>query len=577
MNACDYTLLGLCLTRAPADDGFAIFGFSEFLAALALLVLVFNSSDYRYQFRVFTAPIPLVWLSFCAAVVTGTGTLLTDLWFAEQWYSLPWGVSRAAIQGVFGVLFLSTVLLWIWFAHMRPPVFSRRNYKRFYGALYRAVVRGSDTQLAILAGELVRSAEPLVRLSRPRRQGNENVVSPTVSEYAHDSLMLLANRKLCRHVISSAPMTAIALMEEAARQERYTVPLGGFARIITTEALLNRDSILYHEDTYGADVLGWVQPFSNAIYGNYRLVEGIAGPMDSPLDIDWRVAWEMDGGQFEAYCRITLLTFKSYIETGLYHGHSYALYRALGVIKEAGRELYKLDNQPTDATDREPAKRLEAAVHFISEVITFLGKQENLDVGILRAARKGHPGYRGNIFDYIAEAMFDLVLAASAVRSPPDNAWWIQHNTVWGRLFSFNQPTKAWNAIRFKFSRLVFDEIKRLEELPNFKGSRVLAICLNVMGLTLPAREQRDRGDRALHRVVLSWTRKNYIKLAEVHPPVAENCLTGSITFEPEKRRLVKTFSQGLRLAPSQEFLDLGPAPRTKGRSSRTRRRQPGS
>lgn len=550
--------MGICLARAPADTGYAIFGFSEFLAALALLVLVFSSSDFLYHFRISVAPLPLKWVSFLAATLIGLGTLLTDLWFANHWYSPAWGVTRASIQGFFGGLFLTTVLLWIWFAYLRPPVFGRWNYKNFYRALFTAIVRGSETQLAALSGELLYSAKALVRLwtPKPTEQMRSSKRPAEVGAYANDAILLLNNRKLCRHIIASSPVTAIVFMQEAAEQKRYSIPLGGFARNLTEEALKNRDSILFHEDRYGSDVLGMVQPFTKAMYGNYRLVEGISHGADSPLDIDWELAWELDGPQFEAYCRITFLTFRDYITSGLYRSHSTVLHRAFGIIEGAGREIYKLDNQPFDATDSKPAKRLSAAVRFINDVVHFLGEQPDLKFGRLRLPDDGPGRYQTTIFDRIAELMFELIFQASAVTGPPDNAWWIHYNTVWGRIFTFREATAASNVIRFKLTRLLYDEIKRLEEFPNFKSSRILGFCLNVLGLS-PTKGAHRGDERALRAAVLSWTRKNYLRLREVHPPVADSCLMGGISFDCENDRLVKTYAQGLGLEPSREYLDL--------------------
>lgn len=544
------------MTRPPVSEGLAIFGFAEFLAALALLVLVFSLSDFLYQFRVAVAPIPLRGLSFFATILIGAGTLLTDLWFSERWLALPWGISRGLLQGMFGGVFLFTVLLWLWFAFVRPPIFGKANYRRYYDVLFRTIVRGSDVQLAVLAAELGRSAGKLVELASPRQRADAAEGKPRVADLAHDALMLLSNRKLCRHIVSSSPITAIVLMEEAGRQKKYRIPLGGFARNVTTEALINRDSILFHEDIYGADVLGWVQPFSNAMYGNFRLVEGIAGPLQSPLDIDWRLAWNMDGEQFEVYCRITLLALKDYVTSGHYRSHSYVIYRALQTIGEAGRELYKLDGQSLDGSDSIAAKRLAAAAAFISEAIDFLGNQPDLDFGPLRRKAGEHVGIGASIFDHIAKAMFKLVYAASAVRTTSDNAWWIQYNILWSRIVVHQAKSAAWHVVRFKFFRLLFDEIRELEEFPNFKAARILGFCLNITGLSLGDRNQY-RSEYRLQRAVVGWAKRNYLRLLAVHPPVAEHVLGGSISFDAENRRMVKTYAQGLSLEPSCSYLDL--------------------
>lgn len=70
----------------PADGSEQeFFGFSEFLAGLALMGLAWTIADVRYRFRVRTAPIPLLGITFSVVAAVGVLTLLTDLWRAEQW------------------------------------------------------------------------------------------------------------------------------------------------------------------------------------------------------------------------------------------------------------------------------------------------------------------------------------------------------------------------------------------------------------------------------------------------------------------------------------------------------------
>src|SRR5688572_24735932 len=85
---CEYPFFGMCLIVPGEQDG-GIFGFSEFVQAFALLVLVYTVSDVRYRFRVETAPIRIWQLTFWISGVIGIGTLLTDLWFAQR-YPTPW-------------------------------------------------------------------------------------------------------------------------------------------------------------------------------------------------------------------------------------------------------------------------------------------------------------------------------------------------------------------------------------------------------------------------------------------------------------------------------------------------------
>jgi len=571
--ACAFTILGMCFNAAPKDTGYAIFGFSEFVTALALLVLVYNSTDLLYRFRISIAPLPLKKATFVSTTAIGVGTLVTDLWFAEQWYAPAFGVPRATLQGIFGLWFLLTVLLWMWFAFIRPPIFGRWNYQWYFRSLYHAVVSGSDKDLPLIAAELVRSSEAIVRLSAPNSPHGGfgaavEAAPPTeVEACAHDLLLLLANRKLCRHIVASSPITAIALMSEAARQKKYRIPIGQFARNVTTEAILNKDSILYHEDNgFSSGLVAYVQPFSMAMYGNYELVERAALDHTCPLDIAWKVAWDMTGEQFEAYCRIVLITFKSFVETKRYTAHSTALFRAFEIIKEAGRDLPRLDSKPYELRGGEALDRVSAATGFVTDAIRYLGKVKDLDTGQLRVGREGQPHRVGTMLDNIAEIMFELIFHASYVKSPPDESWSVQYRAVWGRLFGHFEKGPAWKAIRFKVARLLFDEIRQLETWPNFQSSKILGICLNVIGFSELKKQGHREDYYALAKAVINWTRRNYLNLVEINPRVAEDCLGGGISFDQANDRLVKTYAIGVKMEPTREYLSLDQPPGPQGR-----------
>ena len=93
------------------------FGFSEYLAALALMAVVWMTTDIRYRFRVETAPLPLHRLTFTSIASVGTLALVTDLWRAEGWL-VPRGslLTPATWQALLGAVFLIPFLTWAWFA-----------------------------------------------------------------------------------------------------------------------------------------------------------------------------------------------------------------------------------------------------------------------------------------------------------------------------------------------------------------------------------------------------------------------------------------------------------------------------
>lgn len=567
---CETVIAGICLTRPPINSGDGIFGFAEFLAALALLVLVFNSTDYLYRFRISVAPIPMFPITFMSTIVIGVGTLLTDIWFAELLLAPAWGVSKATLQGMFGVLFLITVLLWIWFAFIRPPVFSRWNCKRYIASLYSAIVRGSDAQLPIIAAEISRSAAVLIehldysRLKRPKQKSNDDKSTRReVSDCALDALLMMGNRKLCRHIVASSPATAIIFMQELSYRKIYNAPLGEFAKNITTESLLNKDSILYLEiGSYAADFVGMVQPFSRAMYGDYLLVSGLSAGRDSSLDLNWRIAESLDGDQFEAYCEIALITFKNMIDIDRYCDYSPTMFRMFEVIAGAGSKVPLLNGVPETGDLSVASLRLMAAVRFVDNAIAYLADKPDLDFGPIRVRRDTASHQSGTIFDQIAELAFELIHHAAYVKAPPELAWSIHYNTVWGRIFRLGRDGPAWRVIRFKLFRLLFDEIKEMERWPNYKGERILGFCLNVLGLSLGDRPGVNQRCYPLRKAILRWTRENYMNIVDMNPDIAEYCLSGGVSFDAGNERLVKTYMRGTNREPPREYLILDSASR---------------
>jgi len=554
--------LGICF-HALDGSGQKFFGFAEYLAGLALMVLAWTIADVRYRFRVRSAPFPLQGITFFVVTAVGVLTLLTDLWRAQQW-PVPSGnlLTPGSWQALLGALFLSTFLAWTWFAFIRPPTYGHLNAERYALTLYRFVLKGSPAELAVIADEIAYSARSLVRHATDRRQMAMRDVEEgekglrKVEGYANDLLLLIADRRLCRAIVESSPGTALAFFSAMTDLKKYGIPISTFATNIVNEALRNKDSFLYHEvEGYQSGLIGYHKPLSQALFSNYELVDTVGTLLDPIIDLksDW------DAEHWKAYCRVTLLVFNNYIKQHI-ERHSFVLYRAKGHIEDAASDLYML-NGSEGAWKTDSFQRLRVVVQFIRDAVDSLDKQDvaqHFRVRIRKA--RGHPG--DSIYDHMASMIFEVIFHASAVRSPWWECWSIQHNAVWSEIFGFDSGgAAAKKLIKFKLRRLLFDELVYMSRFPNFKGARILGFCLNVMGF-VPSAGEDGRDWRALHRVVLAWTQKHYAWLYEYNPRIAEACLVEGFTFDVESRRLVHTSqANGLRREPSYRYFDLEPAP----------------
>jgi hypothetical protein len=543
-----------------------LFGFPEFLVGLALMALAWTISDVRYRFRIRTAPLPLQELTYAVVAGVGVLTLLTDLWRAEQWL-VPEGrlLTPSMWQAILAGSFFMTFLTWAWFAFIRPRRYGGGNYERYARGVYRAVLRGDPSELAVIADEITHSAAALVgfatdrgeikNMPRQLRPETAYIVPRKVTTYANDILLLLGDRRFCRAVVESSPGTALAIFSEIGRTEKYGIQIEVFARNIMSEAFANKDSFLFHEgEGYRTGFMGYQKPLSQAMFSNSRMVE-VIGTLFDQEEI-WEGKW--NAAQWRAYCRVVLMTFRDHVHRDLWR-HSYSLYRAKGYIEHSASDLYKLDGMAV--WDSDSQKRLQIAVQFITDAIEILnekGKPKSLRLRI----RDKHAS-SNTFYDYLAEMIVEVILSASAIRSPADWCWSIQHNTVWHDLFNFGKNEgDAGEVVKFKVRRLVYDQIAKMSTFPNFQGARILRFCLNVMGLQI-IKDKSFRDSSALQKAVLSWTKENFASLYSYNPRVAEFCLVDGITYDAERHRIVKTYAaDGLRREPVCVYLDVD-APRS--------------
>jgi hypothetical protein len=559
---CYWNFCFIPISTSPATK---IFGFSEFLAAIALLAVVYTITDVRYKFRIAVTPGLLYVATFGLIATIGLQTLLTEVWIAEGWWvpKTVW-ITRTTWQGIFGLLFLGTFLTWMYYAFICPPIFCRRNAQRFAQELYGSILRGNDDELKVIANELARSARPLIRHSkllanRPRNNEADSRMPAkkkgSVEDYAHDILLLIANRKLCQLIVAASPVTAQTFFEEMKAQSKFNIPIGPFARNISSEAVAQKGSFLYGEAAgYESGLLGYLKPVSQAVYGNHNLVEALAANGGSPLDISHEELWEWDAKQWEAYCRATLTTLEDFLANGHYSNNSHELNRAIDNIRQTFRDLYKLGDVP-DYYESDIHNRLRVAADFVNKAIKLIDKQHSLLKPLPRVREDTYPK---NIYDHLALFIFEMCFSASTVRSSPETCWGIHYGIVWSRVYKGYSDGAAWKIVRSKVNRLLYDEIEKLIEMPNYRGSRILGYCLNILGMKMgPSKQNCGREEYALAKVVQSWTRKHYLLMRQKNLDVAESVLIGRLSFDEAGSRLYITYSKGLNQEAPKTYMEL--------------------
>lgn len=549
----------ICFTPL-AKDAPKFFGFSEFLAGLALIILAWTIADVRYRFRIQIAPVPLQKLTFTVVVSTGLLTLITDLWRASGWLVIDGVFITSAIwQAFLGGIFFLTFIIWIWFAFINPPLFGKLNSKRYTQTIYRYIVEGVPSSLAIVADELTSSVPKIIKYAPDKEKLSEvpkiDKNLSTIEAYANDLLLLIADRRFCRVIVELSPITALALFQAIAEHEKYKIQIGTFAKNLICEALNYHHSFIYQEtDGYETGLIGHIKPLTQAIFTNYDMVENIDTMLDAPL---WKTEkWEPK--QWEAYCRVVLMTIDSFLKRKHLH-HSFTIYRAIGYIKHSIDDLYKLNRQ-SSSFDNKILRQLQIVINFIEEFEKLLGLRQIPQNISLRSIDK-EMIFNHTHYDHLANMIFEVICKASSVKSPTSTCWFIQYSMVWSSFFGFSAPdTLVGKIIKFKVRRLIYNEIKNMKNLPNFKGAALLGFCLNVLGLSLENKINANNDSFGLHKVLIAWTKRNFAWLYTYNPRIAEHCLVDGLTYEPDKFRIVKTYPiQGLKREVSYIYLEVDP------------------
>lgn len=529
------------------------------------MVLVWTIGDVRYRFRIQTAPLSLYRLTFNVMVVLGILTLLTDLWRSEQWL-VPYGniLTPSGWQAILGSIFLLTFLSWSWFAFIKPPVYGKRNARRYAEALYQIILKGSPQELSIVADEFSRSVQPLLHFA-PNKEKLRNINTsienntlqtdlPDVVICANRILLLIADKKFCQAIVESSPGTAWAIFNEMVETKKYDISIEILFKNIINEALTNKDSFLFHEtNLYDTGFIGHLKPISSVMFSNYEMVEEIGifsnwGRYDSK---------QWDASQLQAFCRIVLMALNSYIENGKWK-HSYTLFNALNTIGHATFDLYFYESEKTQIYDAQ--NKLHIIVEFIKEAVNSLDETHTVQPTKVQHITPNRID-RKSIYDHLAETIVTIIASASGVKSPIGLCWSIQYRHVWGELFGLTGLNgNAGEIVKFKVRRLIYNEVTNLKTCPNFKSARILGFCLNVMGFEI--RDQNNHDYKALHKAILSWTKKNYSWLYFSNLGMAKECLVDSITYDAERLRLAKTWpAEGTRPKPKSLYFYVNPPP----------------
>ena len=171
--------------------------------------------------------------------------------------------------------------------------------------------------------------------------------------------------------------------------------------------------------------------------------------------------------------------------------------------------------------------------------------------------------YGRDLSSDIANLYFETIFKAAQVNTTEFRMWDVQRNTVWAAIGNHEvRDTKIMKMVRRKLRRMIWNEIVRMDDFPNYKGAAYVRFCLNVLGFydeSVHRTDTLERDSWALAKVVARWVKENYQTIAKSHPPVAAAMLPASIEYFHDKQELVRTHDDTLTGVPRLKTFALDP------------------
>lgn len=525
------------------------------------MILAWTTTDVRYRFRVQVATVPLQRLTFVLIGLIGSLTLLTDLWRARGWQvpaapaSFPLSFTPETWQALLGATFFIIFMTWAFFAYIKPSVFGRANARRYAEAVHHFFFNAPASDQAIIAQELAFSARELVKYATehdPATTSSAERQPSNTQRYANTLLLLIGNPSFCRTLIANAPGTAFYFLQAIDTLGKHKLFFfQAFSRNFVNEALRNKDSFLYHEESgYASGLMGYDKPFTTLMFANYRMVKGLDSLLD-PDDVQEK--GRLDSSQWKAYCRLVITAIEGCIKAQETQ-NSAVLDRAIGHIKNA---LFDLNTLGTNADSRDDIfARLEVVFEFIGQVRSLLMYYNPASSPLKREQDDPVSG----LHDSIAELIEAVIRVAAKVREPLEHCRHL-HAELWEGLMGFSHNKSCW-LLNAKVCKLIFGRIRDIRT-PASTGCHLLGFCLNVMSLDYQYDGRHYQSDRRLlHRAVLAWTRKHYLKLYHRNPAINDSCLCEGISLDLQNTRLIMAYPANTRRSEARyEYLTLNPAP----------------
>ena len=553
----------LSLVVVSRDDYTPLLDISGFLGILAFSVAVFTLTSPKFQIRQATAIISFRPLFFTTLLVSAIVTFTIEACILYG-VRIPNFLSPNTINYVMTATIALLILYWMKICFIAPPRLSRLTAKHFFQQTYAHVTNGSKEEMRALAREIMREAPRLIRhtprLKRHHFEHEEPLKLSAMQTHAHLINSLLSDTRFCDMVASEIPSFPAHMVQVAVKLERFDAPIHLMVRRVVIAMLNKPGSALFVENEWvGQGFIGDAKPITRSIFGNWHLLEGYELGLESPLDLDYPHARSWDTDTWRVYFGMAREYIRGLTSNGRVNWNTRGIHYILETTAKAYDQIDDLKKYEDTYSPYNPRWHAGEANSFLKD----LSKAFDEANGWVTFNRRDEFRYGQDLSSDIANLFIETIFKAAQVNTKEFRMWDVQRNTVWAATEIHEvRDTKIMKMVRRKLRRMIWDEIVRMDDLPNYKGAAYIRFCLNVLGFydeSVHRRDTLEKDSWTLAKVVTRWVKENYQTIAISHPPVAEAMLPANIEYHRDAQTLVRTRDDTLTGVPCLKTFELDP------------------
>lgn len=380
------------------------------------------------------------------------------------------------------------------------------------------------------------------------------------TQVANDILFLIGNKNFCKVLVKTSPRTATYFFAGTGTYGNYDIPLHQFSSNISQEVIKNKNSIIYHEDnSYYSGLMGEIQEWSKSFYGNYLLVDSLHRGHLSPFDFNYKSFLDFDSEQWDAYFRVGIIYLKEKLQKEKFIDTSSVLNSILDKIKHCTQNTYMIDKLEDESKKNELMDKLRSSINFIADMFDVTSKLQVKSIYQYNVKDRDN-----HVFDmhyYVSDILLELLFNASKCQADNFFTWNIQNNIVWDGIFFPHKENNGdfYKKSKRKLIRKIYNELNEIINIANFKNTRIAGLILNVLGLA-PGPCYATKSDRRLlliKNLTQNIIKEHFLTILEQQPEVAQNMFPKCISYDPEKKCLIKTYSRGINKEAPKQYLYL--------------------